>query len=89
MFKILFMETLKIEFQSNIREELLGILNSFSKNDLKFIIEKKQFETDNDFINHRDKLQLEVHKIKSGESKLRSLDELDIHLDEIISKHEN
>ena len=53
------------------------------------MIENKSHENDPDFIAYREQLHLEVERIKSGESKLRSLGELDIYLDKIISAYEN
>lgn len=77
------METIKIEFQSSVKEKLIEFLNSFSKNELHII------EEDKAFIEHRDLLHLEVKKIESGESKLYDIDELDAMLEKTISKYEN
>jgi hypothetical protein len=83
------METLQIEFQPNVKEKILEFLNSFSKNEVKITQEKEQVLEDDAFIAYRDKLRLEAKKVASGESKLRSLEELDEYLEKIISKYES
>jgi hypothetical protein len=83
------METLQIEFQPNVKEKILEFLNSFSKNEVKITQEKEQVLEDDAFIAYRDKLHLEAKKVASGESKLRSLEELDEYLEKIISKYES
>jgi hypothetical protein len=83
------METLQIEFQPNVKEKILEFLNSFSKNEVKITQEEEQVIEDEAFISYRDKLQLEAKRVASGESKLRSLEELDDYLEKIISKYES
>ena len=83
------METIKIEFQSNIKEKLIEFLNSFSKSELQIIEEDMGFSDNKAFNEHRELLQLEVKKIESGESKLYDIDELDDMLEKTISKYEN
>ena len=83
------METIKIEFQSNVKEKLIDFLNSFSKSELLIIEEDSPISEDKSFEEYRDKLHLAVKKIESGESKSRSLDELDAYLENIISEYEN
>ena len=83
------METIKIEFQSNVKEKLIDFLNSFSKSELLIIEEDSPIIEDKSFEEYRDKLHLAVKKIESGESKSRSLDELDAYLENIISEYEN
>jgi len=88
-YKKMNMETIKIEFQSNVKEKLIEFLSSFSKSELHIIEEESPIIKDKSFEEYRDRLHLEVKKIESGESKLRSLDELDTYLEDIISKYEN
>ena len=83
------METIKIEFQSNIKEKLIEFLNSFSKNELHIIEEESTVVKDEAYWEHRNKLHLEVEKIKSEESKLYDIDELDAMLEATISKYES
>ena len=83
------METIKIEFQSNVKEKLIDFLNSFSKSELHIIEEDSPIIEDKSFDEYKNKLHLEVKKIESGESKSRSLDELDAYLENIISEYEN
>ena len=83
------METITIEYQSNIKEKLIAFLNSFSKNELMIVEERFQNDKDEAFISYRDKLHSEVEKIASGESKLMDFDELDMLLEQTIFKHES
>lgn len=83
------METIRIEFQSNVKEKLIHFLNSFSKNELHIIEEKSPIVEDKSFEEYRDRLHLEVKKIASGESKTYDIDELDAMLEKTISKYEN
>ena len=83
------METIKIEFQPNIKEKLMEFLNSFKKNDLHIVEEDNTIIKDDAYWEYRNRLHSEVEKVKSGESKLHSFDELDEYLDNIISKYEN
>ena len=83
------METITIEYQSNIKEKLIAFLNSFSKNELMIVEEKFQNDKDETFISYRDKLHSEVEKIASGESRLMDFDELDMLLEQTIFKHES
>ncbi|WP_396171823.1 hypothetical protein [Flavobacterium sp.] len=83
------METIKIEFQSSIKEKLIELLNTFSKNELHIIEEDSPIIEDKSFVEYRSSLHLEVKKIESGESKLYDIDELDAMLEKTISKYEN
>ena len=83
------METIKIEFQSNVKEKLIDFLNSFSKSELHIIEEDSPIIEDKSFDEYRNRLHLEVKKIESGESKLYDIDELDAMLEKTISKYEN
>ena len=88
-YKKMNMETIKIEFQSSIKEKLIEFLNSFSKSELHIVEEDSPIIEDKSFIEYRDRLHLAVRKIESGESKLYDIDELDAMLEKTISKYEN
>ncbi|QBN18896.1 hypothetical protein [Flavobacterium nackdongense] len=83
------METIKIEFQSSIKEKLIEFLNSFSATELHIVEEDSPIIEDKSFLEYRDRLHLAVKKFESGESKSRSLEELDEYLEKIISEYEN
>ncbi|HCQ11756.1 hypothetical protein [Flavobacterium sp.] len=83
------MESLHIEFQPKVKEKLLEFLNSFSKNDLKIIEDETSFEATKSFKEHQQRLQLSLERLRSGESKLYDIDELDAMLEKTISKHEH
>ena len=82
------METLTIEYQPHVKDAILKFLKTFNQNDLHVITDKAAYENDPEFIAYRNKLHLEVDRIKSGESKLYSLEELDAMLDETIAQYE-
>ena len=83
------METIKIEFQSSIKEKLIDFLNSFSKSELHIVEEDSPIIEDKSFVEYRDKLHLAVKKFESGKSKTYDIDELDAMLEKIISEYEN
>lgn len=77
------METIRLEFQPNIKAKLLELLSSFSSDELK--IEQE----DPDFDENKRKLDIALAKIKNGTAECCSLDELDAFLEEALSKYEN
>jgi hypothetical protein len=77
------METIRLEFQPNIKAKLLELLSSFSSDELK--IE----EEDVDFDKNKTKLDSALAKIKNGTAKFYTLEEVDAKLEETISKYEN
>lgn len=83
------MESLHIEFQPKVKEKLLEFLNSFSKNDLKIIEDETSIEATKSFKEHQQRLQLSLERLRSGESKLYDIEELDAMLEKTISKHEH
>lgn len=83
------METIKIEFQSSVKEKLIDFLNSFSKSELHIVNEDSSDKEDDYYAAYREKLHLAVKRHEAGESKTYSIDELDAYLDGIISEYEN
>lgn len=77
------METIRLEFQPNIKAKLLELLSSFSSDELK--IEQE----DPDFDENKRKLDIALAKIKNGTAECCSLDDLDAFLEEALSKYEN
>ena len=77
------METLTIQFESNIKAKILEILNSFPSNELQIVNEDPVFAA------NKKMLDAELAKIKNGTAKLYSIDEVDEYLDKIISEYEN
>lgn len=83
------MESLHIEFQPKVKEKLLEFLNSFSKNELKIVEDETSFKETKSFKEHQQRLQLSLERLRSGESKLYDIDELDAMLEKTISKYEH
>lgn len=77
------METIRLEFQPNIKAKILELLSSFSPDELKIVQE------DEDFDENKRKLDVALAKIKNGTAKFYTLEEVDAMLDETISKYEN
>ena len=77
------METIRLEFQPKIKAKILELLSSFSSDELKIVQE------DPDFDENKRKLDISLAKIKDGTAECCSLDELDLFLEEAISKYEN
>lgn len=77
------METIRLEFQPNIKAKILELLSSFSSDELKIVQENSDFEE------NKRKLQARAEKISKGTAQYSSFEELDILLEETISKYED
>ena len=74
------METIRLEFQPEIKEKILKLLSLFSSDELRIIQE------DSDFDENKRKLDFAYAKLKSGNEKMYSIEEVDAILEEAISK---
>ncbi|WP_294964168.1 hypothetical protein [uncultured Flavobacterium sp.] len=77
------MEAIRLEFLPEIREKVLKLLSEFSPSELTII------EEDSDFENDKSKVQAAYAKLKSGNEKLYSIDEVDSILDDTFSEYDN
>ncbi len=77
------METIRLEFQPEIRAKILELLSSFSEDELKIVQE------DPDFNENKRELDIELDKIKNGTAKLYTFEELDLLVEETIAKYES
>ena len=77
------METIRLEFQPNIKAKILELLSSFSSDELKIVQEDSSFEE------NKRKLQARAKKISDGTAQYSTFEELDILLEETISKYED
>jgi len=77
------MEAIRLEFQPEIREKVLKLLSEFSPSELTII------EEDSDFENDKRKVHEAYAKLKSGNEKLYSVDEVDSILDNTFSEYDN
>ena len=82
------METIKLEFNSDIKAKILELLSSFSSDELKIIKEDEEF-FDQNFEENKRKLDISLTKIKNGTARFYTLDEVDAYLDKTISEYEN
>lgn len=77
------METIRLEFQPNIKAKILELLSAFSSDELKIVQEDPNFDE------NKRKLDIAYAKLKSGTAKFYTLEEVDAILEETISKYEN
>ena len=77
------METIRLEFQPNIKAKILELLSSFSSDELKIVPERLSFEDE------KRMLQSRIDKINDGTAVYSTFEELDILLEETISKYED
>ncbi|MBF4516569.1 hypothetical protein IRZ71_09445 [Flavobacterium sp. ANB] len=77
------MEAIRLEFQPEIKEKILKFLSSFSSDELKITQE------DPDFDENRKKLQERAEKITNGTAEYSTFEELNILLEDTISKYEH
>ena len=77
------MEAIRLEFQPEIREKVLKLLSKFSPSELRII------EEDSDFENDKRKVHVAYAKLKSGNEKFYSVEEVDSILDNTFSEYDN
>ncbi|WP_396171892.1 hypothetical protein [Flavobacterium sp.] len=77
------METIRIQFQANLKAKILALLSSFPENEVQIIQEDPFFEKNKNI------LHTELENIESGKSKCISIEELDLVMEKIISKYED
>jgi len=71
------METLTLQYNQEIKEELLKVLKKFSKKDLEIIDEKK-------FDQVREELHADYKAYKNGETKLQSIDDFEKEMNDLF-----
>ena len=77
------METIRLEFQPNIKAKILELLSSFSSDELRIVQE------DLDFDENKKKIAVAYAKLKSGTEKMYSIDEVDAILDKTFSEYDS
>jgi hypothetical protein len=77
------METIRLKFNSNIKDKILELLSSFSSDELEIVQEDFEFKKD------RSMLQARVDKINNATAQFSTFEELDSRLEETISKYED
>lgn len=77
------MEAIRLEFQPEIKAKILEFLSTFSSDELKIVPERATFEEE------KRMLQSRIDKINDGTEVYSTFKELDILLEETISKHED
>ena len=79
----LIMETIRLEFNSDIKAKIIELLSSFSSDELKIIKE------DEEFLKNKEMIHSRISKIDDGKAEYSSFEELDVLLEETISKYED
>ncbi len=77
------METIRLEFQPNIKAKILELLSSFSSDELKIVQERSTFEEE------KRELEACAAEIDNGTAQFVSFEELDSYLEETISRYED
>ena len=77
------METLTIQFESNIKAKILELLHSFPSNELKIVNEDPVFDVNKKIQDD------ELAKINNETAEFYAADEVNEFLEKIISKYEN
>jgi len=77
------METIRLEFQPNIKAKILELLSSFSSDELKIVQEDPNFDK------NKKKIASAYAKLKSGTEKMYSIDEVDAILDKTFSEYDS
>ena len=77
------METIRLEFQPNIRAKIMEVLSSFSSDELKIVQERSTFEEE------KRELEACAAEIDNGTAQFVSFEELDSYLEETISRYED
>lgn len=80
---LLIMEAIRLEFQPQIKAKILELLSSFSSDELKIVTERTSFEDEKRMIQSR------IDKINDGTAIYSTFEELDVLLEETISKYED
>jgi wyosine [tRNA(Phe)-imidazoG37] synthetase (radical SAM superfamily) len=78
------METLILEFEPNLKAKILELLSSFSPDELIIIQDENPY-----FIENKKKLDVAYAKLKSGNEKIYSIDEVDAILDKTFSGYDS
>jgi hypothetical protein len=77
------MESIRLEFQPEIKAKILDFLSTFSPDELKIVPESSTFEEE------KRMLQSRIDKINDGTAVYSTFEELDVLLEETISKYED
>jgi hypothetical protein len=77
------MEAIRLEFQPEIKAKILELLSTFSPDELKIVPDSSTFEEE------KRMLQSRIDKINDGTAVYSTFEELDILLEETISKYED
>ena len=77
------METIRIQFQPNIKEKILKLLNTFYQEEVQIIFEDSLFEE------NKNRVYNSYSKQVNEEEKLYDIHKLDVMLEKTISKYED
>ena len=77
------METLTIQFESNIKAKILELLHSFPSNELKIVNDDPVFAA------NKKMLDIALEKVNNGTAECCTIDELDEFLEKALSEYEN
>lgn len=81
------MEAIRLEFQPEIKEKILKLLSRFSSDELKIV--EEDGGVDPDFEENKKILRARAEKIANGTAQYSTFEELDLLLEDTISKYED
>ena len=83
------METIQIEFQPNLKSKILDLLSTFSNDEVKISsVESEQF-FDPNFVENKRILENAYKKLKSGEAKTYTIEQVDAILDKKFAQYDS
>lgn len=77
------METITLQYNQDIKEELLKVLEKFSKKDLEIVDENPKYDQ------VKEDLQRSYNAYKKGETELQSIDDFEKEMNTLFLKNEN
>lgn len=77
------METIRIQFQPKLKEKILALLNSFSKEEVQIIFEDAAFQE------NKNRVHESYEKLMSGTETFYTIEEASEMLDKTISEYED
>lgn len=77
------MEAIRLEFQPEIKEKILELLSSFPSDQLRIVQEEPDFDAT------KKKLDFAYAKLKSGNEKMYSIEEVDAILDKTFLEYDS
>ena len=83
------MEAIKIEFQPNLKSKIIDLLSTFSSDEVKILPIDIDKSFDPNFDENKKILEKAYKRLKSGEAKTFTIDEVDSFLDKKFAEYDS